>query len=159
MHRARTHYLTAIAAGIGVTFFMPAVPGVCDLYPEPSRASADLADALRTAVASHRRVIVDFGGNWCTDCHVLEAYLHDPANQPLLEENFVLVHVNVGRMDRNLDIAAQYRIPVKKGVPALAVLEADGRILYSQSGGEFENMRGMRDAAVTAFLIRWKPDA
>ena len=31
-----------------------------------------------------------------------------------------------------------------------------GKVLYSQKTGEFENMRNMNPEAVTAFLNRWK---
>jgi thioredoxin 1 len=128
-----------------------------DIYPEPAQAKIDLSAALAAAAATHKRVIVDFGGNWCTDCHVLDAYFHDAANAPLLEAGFILVHVNVGRLDENLDIAAHYGVPLRKGVPALAVLGERGEVLYSQRRGEFEGMRGMQSSAVTDFLQHWKP--
>jgi thioredoxin 1 len=115
-----------------------------DIYPPPERALADIA------AASHKRVILDFGGNWCTDCHVLDLYFHDAAN-------YVLVHINIGHLDTNADIAARYQIPFSKGVPAIAVLDDQGRLLYSQKGGEFEAMRRMQSAAVTDFLVHWKP--
>ncbi|MDP9012504.1 MAG: thioredoxin family protein [Pseudomonadota bacterium] len=136
-----------------------AVAAVRDIYPAPERAHADLANALQSAAATHRRVLVDFGGDWCTDCHVLDLYFHDAANGPLLEAAYVLVHVNVGHMDQNLDIAERYEIPLKKGVPALAVLDSDGKLIYSQKTGEFEAMRRMQSGAVTEFLTRWKPAA
>lgn len=135
----------------------PASAAVPDIYPDPVEAPADIAAALQSAAAQHRRVIVDFGGNWCTDCHVLDGYFHDPVNRPLLEAGYVLVHVNIGRLDRNVELAERYKIPLKKGVPALAVLDSDGTLLYSQKGGEFEAMRGMKSDAVTQFLERWKP--
>jgi thioredoxin 1 len=128
-----------------------------DIYPAPEQASADLAAALKQAAAEHRRVLLDFGGNWCPDCHVLDTYFHDAANKPILDANYVLVHINIGRVDRNLDIADRYQIPLKKGVPALAVLSSKGELLYSQKGGEFEAMRHMESSAVTKFLIQWKP--
>jgi thiol:disulfide interchange protein len=43
-----------------------------DIYPPPDQAASDLAAALKTATATQKRVIVDFAGNWCTDCHVLD---------------------------------------------------------------------------------------
>ena len=128
-----------------------------DIYPAPEQAKADLATALQTAGATHRRIILDFGGNWCPDCRVLDTYFHDAANAPLLEANFVLVHVNIGRIDQNLDLAERYEVPLKKGVPALTVLDADGKLLYSQKTGEFEAMRKMQSSAVTDFLTQWKP--
>jgi thiol:disulfide interchange protein len=129
-----------------------------DIYPDPSQAKADLAAALKTASSTHKRILLDFGGNWCPDCHVLDIYLHDPANRRLLEANFVLVHINIGRMDANLDITQKYEIPLKKGVPAVAILSERGKLLFSQKSGQFEAMGHMQSSTVTQFLTQWKPD-
>ena len=127
-----------------------------DIYPDPAQARADLAAALKTAAATHRRILLDFGGNWCPDCQVLDIYFHDAQNKPLLDANFVLVHINIGTMDTNLDIARQYGVPIGKGVPALAVLSERGKLLYSQKNGEFEAMRRMESSSVTDFLEHWR---
>lgn len=128
-----------------------------DIYPDPSQAHTDISAALKTAVHTHKRVLLDFGGNWCGDCQVLDIYFHNDQNRPILDANFVLVHVNVGHFDANLDIAQLYKIPLKRGVPAIAVLSENGKLLYSQQGGEFESMRTMESSAVTQFLVQWKP--
>ncbi len=128
-----------------------------EIYPSPAQAKSDLAAALKTAAATHKRILLDFGGNWCGDCQVLDIYFHDPATRPLLEANFVLVHITVGRIDENLEIAKKYSVPLDKGVPALAVLNEKGTLLYSQRSGEFEAMRRMESSAVTSFLVQWKP--
>jgi len=128
-----------------------------EIYPEPAQAKADLAAALKTAASAHKRVLLDFGGNWCPDCIVLDRYFHNPANLAILEANFVLVHVNIGKMDANLEIAEKYNVPLDKGVPALAVLDEKGKLLYSQRSGEFEAMRRLQSSAVTQFLVQWKP--
>jgi thioredoxin 1 len=127
------------------------------IYPPPSSAHADIAAALKEAAATHRRVIVDFGGDWCTDCKVLDIRFREPVNAALLQRGFVVVRVNVGDkgIKENFDVAERYGIPLRKGVPALAVLESDGRIVYSQKHGEFEAMRNMDSASVTEFLKRW----
>ncbi|HEX3912403.1 MAG TPA: thioredoxin family protein [Steroidobacteraceae bacterium] len=144
------------AACLIIAFAAPARSVQADIYPAPARASTDIAAALNRAAATHKRVILDFGGNWCTDCHVLDSYFHDAANRPLLEANYILVHVNIGHMDANVDIAERYRIPLSKGVPAVAVLDEHGRLLYSQKTGEFQAMRHMQSGAVSEFLGRWK---
>jgi thiol:disulfide interchange protein len=127
------------------------------IYPDPSQGKADIAAALKTAAQTHKRVILDFGGDWCGDCQVLDLYFHDEKNRPILDAGFVLVHVNIGHMDANLDIAQKYQIPLERGVPALAVLSDKGALLFSQKSGEFEAMRRMESSAVTSFLVRWKP--
>jgi len=101
---------------------------------------------------------VDFGGDWCTDCKVLDLNFRRPENATLLAQRYVVVHVNVGDrgIRENFALADRYGIPLRKGVPALAVLEADGRVVYSQRNGEFESMRSMDPRSVHAFLERWK---
>jgi len=134
-----------------------AFSGTRDIYPDPAQAKPDLAAALKQAAANHKRVIIDFGGNWCGDCHVLDMYLHNAENRPILDANYVLVHVNVGHYDANLDLAQRYGIPLEKGVPALVVLSDTGKVLYSQKSGEFEAMRRVQASVVTSFLVQWKP--
>ncbi len=132
-------------------------PASRDIYPDPAQAKTELAAALKTAAQTHRRILLDFGGNWCGDCQVLDIYFHNTENLPLLEKNYVLVHVNVGQYDANLDLAARYGIPLERGVPALAVLSDTGKLLYSQRSGDFAPMRRMESSAVTRFLVQWKP--
>jgi len=158
----KIHRKIALSAVLAFPILAMLCPGSAasagrDIYPDPSQAKSDIGAALKTAAASHRRVLLDFGGNWCGDCIVLDMYLHNPDNRPILEANFVLVHVNVGHMDENMDIAARYQVPLDKGVPALAVLSEQGKLIYSQKGGEFEAMRRMQASAVTSFLVQWKP--
>ena len=128
-------------------------------YPEVARAKADIESALATAKQSNKRVLVDFGGNWCPDCKVLDINLRKDENAALLSKNFVMVHVNVGDkgITDNFAVADRYGVPLKKGVPALAVLDADGRVLYAQKNGEFESMRSMEPRAVNDFLLKWQP--
>jgi len=127
------------------------------IYSATADPHADIAQAIKTATADHKHIILDFGGNWCGDCQVLDIYFHQQPNLTLLESNYVLVHVDIGHMDKNTDVADKYDIPLKRGVPALAVLDARGRLLYSQKNGEFEAMRKMDPGSVTAFLNEWKP--
>jgi thiol:disulfide interchange protein len=126
------------------------------IYSETADPAADIASALAQATREHKRVILDFGGDWCGDCQVLDIYFHEAPNAELLENNFVLAHVWIGHMDANLDVAAKYGVPIHNGVPALAVLAPDGKVLYAQSTGEFRDMRHMEIASVTEFLEKWK---
>jgi thiol:disulfide interchange protein len=131
-------------------------PTAKHIYSETANPKADIAAALEKAKAEHKRVLLDFGGDWCGDCQVLDIYFHQAPNAELLEKNFVLVHVWIGRMDSNLDVASKYGVPISRGVPALAVLAPDGKVMYAQKSGEFEDMRNMNPASVTEFLNKWK---
>jgi thioredoxin 1 len=127
------------------------------IYSDTADAHADIARAIHTAIQEHKHIILDFGGNWCGDCQVLDIYFHQQPNLPILEQNYVLVHVDVGHYDKNLDITAKYDIPLKNGVPLLVVLDAHGRVLLVQRNREFEKMGYVTPASVTEFLNQWKP--
>jgi thioredoxin 1 len=152
----KTLKLLALAATVALAAGA-ALSASREIYPQPSQAKADLAAALKTAAETHKHILLDFGGNWCGDCQVLDLYFHDEKNLPLLQSNFVLVHVNIGHMDENVDIARQYDVPLERGVPALAVLNEKGKLLFSQRKGEFEAMRRMESSSVTEFLVQWRP--
>lgn len=128
-----------------------------EIYPQNVDANKEVAEALQTAAASHKRVILVFGGNWCFDCHVLDEAFHSPEIAPTLNKSFVVVHVDIGQMDKNLDIAKKYEVPVENGVPALAVLDPNGKLVYSQKQHQFSAARSMAPEDILAFLNKWKP--
>jgi thioredoxin 1 len=127
------------------------------LYPDPTEARTDIGLALAVAKREHKRVLLDFGGNWCYDCHVLDAAFHYPEIERVLDPNYVVVHINIGQYDQNLDLADKYQIPLKKGVPSLAVLDDKGNLLVSQKQGDFENTTKIAPKDVENFLEKWKP--
>jgi thiol:disulfide interchange protein len=147
--------LTLLAALSALPAFAQFAPR--HIYDENADAKAEIRDALATAAREHKHVILDFGGNWCGDCQVLDIYFHRAPNDQLLSSSYILVDIDIGRMDKNVDIADKYDVPLKRGVPALAVLDEHGRLLYSQKTGEFEDMRHMDPNSVTTFLQQWKP--
>jgi thioredoxin 1 len=125
------------------------------IYPEIDQAQADIKAGLAEARRTHKRVILDFGGDWCPDCQVLNIYFHQSPNKELMAKYFVLVDVNIGRKDANLEIAHKYGVPVT-GVPAMAVVDGHGRVIYAQTK-EFSDMRHLDPQSLTDFLNKWKP--
>lgn len=128
-----------------------------DIYPPSIDAHAEIKHALAQAAKDHKRIILVFGANWCYDCHVLDLAFHRPDISALLASNYEVVHVDVGQGDKNQDLMQQYHVPMVKGIPALAVLDSSGKLLYSQTGGEFEHARSLAPEDLLQFLNKWKP--
>lgn len=126
------------------------------IYNPHADAAAEIHQAVVEAAQQHKRVLLDFGGNWCGDCQILDYYFHQQPDAALIAQNYILVDVDVGQMDHNMDIAAQYGMPLKHGVPALAVLDAQGHPVYDQTDGQFSAMGRVDPTLVTEFLKRWK---
>ena len=128
------------------------------IYNESADAHAEIKEALQKAAAGHKRVIVVFGANWCFDCHALDKAFHRPDVASILAANYRVVHVDIGRGDKNQDLMTKYEVPMKRGIPGLAVLDPDGKLVYSQKNGEFENARALAPEDLLAFVNKWKPE-
>jgi hypothetical protein len=128
-----------------------------DLYPAGVNAEKEIREALESVAKSHKRVLLIFGGNWCYDCHVLDEAFHSPEIAPTLNRNFVVVHVDIGEYNKNLELAKQYEVPLERGVPAAAVLDSDGKLLFTQKNQEFEKAHSLAPEDILAFLNKWKP--
>jgi len=129
------------------------------IYTPGIDAHTEVQEAVALASKERKRVLVVFGANWCYDCHVLDSAFHRSDIEPVLRKNYEVIHVDVGEGDKNQDLMQQYQVPMKKGIPAIAVLDSDGKLLYSQQGGEFEKARALSPEDVLAFLNKWKPSS
>ena len=128
-----------------------------NIYPPDADAHAEIKEAEERAAKEHKRVLLVFGANWCYDCHVLDlAFQRPDFASPL--SGYEIVHVDIGEDGKkNADLATQFHVPIEKGVPALAVVDSDGKLVVSQENGEFEKARALTPEALLAFLNKWKP--
>jgi protein disulfide-isomerase len=123
-------------------------------YNETADAQTDIKHALTQASAANTPVIVVFGANWCGDCRMLDATMKSGASAPLFARDFKIVKVNVGRFDKNVDLAKSYGVPLEKGIPAVAILSTKNEVLYATKAGELADARKMGEKGVYDFLKR-----
>ena len=128
------------------------------LYPPNADAKKEIAGAVQAAEKEHKRVLLVFGASWCFDCFALDYRFHQSNIQPLVEKNYEIVHVDIGEHDKNLDLAKRYDTSVE-AVPALAVLDSNGRLLYSGKLHQFSAARNLDPQVIVKFLETWKPAA
>jgi hypothetical protein len=130
-----------------------------NIYPADADARAEIKAAEERAAAEHKRVLLVFGANWCYDCHVLDLAFHRADFAPTMA-GYEVVHVDLGVDEKkNADVVKQFDVTLNKGIPTLAVVEADGKLVISQKNGEFEDARSMTPEALLEFLNKWKPEA
>jgi len=122
---------------------------------DPQRdASKDIAEAVKEAQRTGRRILLDVGGDWCSWCHKLDAFFkeHDDIRR-YLNEHFIVVKINYSKENKNEAVLSRY--PEIKGYPHLFVLDSDGSFLYSQDTGALENGDHHDRDKVFAFLKKW----
>jgi protein disulfide-isomerase len=122
------------------------------IYDEAANARVDINRALAEAKTADVQVLLVFGANWCGDCKILQMALDQGAVAPLIEKKFRVVHIDVGRFNRNLDIASAYTVPLRQGIPAVALVAADGKLIYATQAGELADARKMDDKGIRDFF-------
>ena len=124
------------------------------LRPYDSKADAQAQiEALVADRSSGKRILLTFGGNWCPDSRSLERRYRTPELAAVLEREFRVLHVDVGRFRRNLDIARRYGNPIDKGIPSVVLLAPDGSVLYTDHGS-LSSAGRMSDPDLIAFFER-----
>lgn len=139
-------------------FLTHAVLAVTLPYDEQADAKADVTHALSTAQQEHKPVLLVFGANWCPDCRELDHALHGKS-QALIDGKFVVVKIDVGHFDKNLELAQSYGNPIKKGIPAAVLVSPDNKVLYATKAGELADARHMGDDGIYDFLNKVLPQS
>ncbi|MDQ7012390.1 MAG: thioredoxin family protein [Planctomycetota bacterium] len=110
------------------------------LYDESAVATEQIAAALAKAKKENRRVLIQWGGNWCGWCIKLDEHIRSDRDlrRKLLYE-YDVVHIDIGRFDKNIELASSLGADLKaNGVPFLTVLDADGKPIANQETGALE---------------------
>lgn len=116
----------------------PQRPAPPPLYNPTADAKAQIAAALKSAKVDGIRVLVTWGAN---DNELSKAFAAARRGRDLVlffSDEYKVVNVDVGNLDKNLDVAKAYGMTLEAGsLPALAVLDADGNVLARTTGGAF----------------------
>lgn len=129
-------------------------------YDPEADAATELAQAVSLAKQTNRHVLIQVGGNWCGWCQKLDKlFKSNDKIQALLEENFVLMHINYSKENQNKAVLAKLGFPQRFGFPVLLVLNGDGKRLHTQNTGYLEKGSGHNPDLVMRFLTKWSPSA
>ncbi len=127
------------------------------IYDEKADAAKVIDAAVARAAKNNRRVLLQWGANWCPWCHLLHGTMNtDKDIKRELQYEYDVVLVDVGRFDKNTELAAKYNADLKTGIPYLTVLGSDGKVIVNQETGSLESKEAGKQehdrAAVMKFL-------
>lgn len=126
------------------------------VYEEGRDAMEQIESALEEARGTDRLVVCQVGGNWCPWClRFAKLITEDEEISQLIKENFVYIHVNTSKENKNVDALKRLENPGRFGYPALVVLDREGRVIHIQNSAYLEEGKGYNRKKVLEFFQNW----
>jgi thiol-disulfide isomerase/thioredoxin len=128
-------------------------------YDENANADAVVNAAFVKAHDEHKLALIDLGGNWCGDCRVLAALMAEPDFKAFLDAHYVVVSVDVGRFNKNLQIPGRWNATDEMkngGVPAILVVDPKtNKLADAGHTAALEDARHMDPQGIMNWLAQW----
>ena len=121
-------------------------------YDEKADANRAVDQAFARAKASGKRVMIEMGANWCSDCRILAGVMDLPEVSKFVGDNFETAEVDVGRFDRNQQIPARFHAKVD-GIPWIVIADPNGAILAS--GYEITDGYHKTPQSMVDWIAKW----
>ncbi len=157
-----THWWLILLMALGQPLASQFAPESQVAHPEAqpfdakANASNDADAALLRAKASGKMVLVILGANWCHDSRALAGWLAQPRFAAMVASRYELVYVDVGRKNRNLDIARRFGLSKVKGTPTLLILDATGKLLNRKDAPTWRNAASRSEDKIYNALANFK---
>ncbi len=135
-------------------------PAVRKVFNETADAKAQIVAAVDAVKADGTRVLVVWGANDDEASTAFPTALYSQELRKAMSDEFRLVTVDVGHLDKNQDVAEKYAHLVAGALPHLTVIDQNGRVLAEQSAREFLAQPGSKSpfdsVKVAAFLAKYQ---
>jgi thiol-disulfide isomerase/thioredoxin len=125
-------------------------------YDENANADAAVNAAFARAKKSHKRVLIDLGGNWCGDCIILDNVMQLTEVKRFVDAHYETVSVDVGRFNKNLQIPASFGITTRlEGVPSVLIATPDRKLVNAGHTAALADARTMTPQAIADWIAQW----
>lgn len=130
------------------------------VYDEEVDAMKQIREATALAQKTGRYVMCQVGGNWCPWClRFAQFAATDSVIAPLMKENYVYIHVNYSKGNKNLEAMKYLGNPGRFGYPVFVVLNEQGVPIHIQESESLEEGKGYNRKKVEKFLRLWNKKA
>ena len=148
--------LLALVAGLAAGARAQAVK----VYNEDIDAMQQIREAVALAQQTDRYVMCQVGGNWCPWClRFAQFAATDSVIAPLMQQNYVYIHVNYSKQNKNLEAMRYLGNPGRFGYPAFVVRNQQGVPIHIQESESLEEGQGYSRKRVERFLRLWNKAA
>ena len=164
MHKYFFYFLTLIVSMDSLTDFdMLSSEDVLSTplplpYDEKIIDSSELDKFINQSINNDKQPVVIFGGNWCPDCRILAGTLAMPTIKKFLQQYYRIIHIDIGRYDRNMELMNHLNIEPKKGVPRVVILDFKKNIVNSSTSSEWTTARDRKEQEIYDYFQKFVSD-
>ena len=164
MDKYFTYLLTLIISMDGFGDFDKLSPGDILLTPLPLPYDEKEIESLKLdrfidlTINKGKQPVIIFGGNWCPDCRILEGTLAMPTIKKFIDQHYQIMHIDIGRYDRNMELMNHLNIESKKGVPRVVILDLEKNIVNSSTSSEWTTARDRKQQEIYNYFQKFVTD-
>ncbi len=104
------------------------------------QVSEELEQKLALAKANNKKLLVVLGAKWCHDSAALSKHFSHPNMDKLLQQQYEVLFVSVGYLNKGFNIVERFGLPVYYGTPTVMVIDPKTeRLLNEDSMGQWLN--------------------
>jgi thioredoxin 1 len=121
-------------------------------YDATVDALAMVADARHQAQQAGKFLMITFGANWCMDCRTLYHNLNTDDVMAYSDDIFHFANVDVGKFNRNKDVAEQLGVDLARGIPVAVFFDPAGNKIGTTNDGQLEPARYYSSKQILKFV-------
>ena len=127
-------------------------------YNDKTDAVKQINQAVSLAKTQNKYVLVQVGGNWCPWCLKFAEFANEnKAVKNIIDSNFVYIHVNYSKENKNPQAMKMLDNPARFGFPVFVILDEQGKRIHTQNSAYLEEGKSYSEKKVTDFLRNWTP--
>ena len=126
------------------------------LFQPSADSLADVQQALARAEDGDRLALVVLGANWCHDSRALASRLHRSPLAEVIRQNYELVFVDVGYLDKGREVLQQFGVPQFYATPTVLIIDpASGQPVNDEDRHLWSNAYSVDMSSSVHYFENW----
>ncbi len=126
------------------------------LYQPSADPIADVQQSLGRADDGDRLALVVLGANWCHDSRALAARLHRSPLAEVIQQDYELIFVDVGFLDKGRAVTQQFGVPHFYATPTVLIIDpSSGQSLNDEDRHIWSNAFNVDMPSSVEYFEKW----
>ncbi len=103
------------------------------IFSPTENIDSQVAGVLSAATKQNQKAIFVLGAQWCHDSKGLAQKFSTPQMQKVLNDNYQVLFIDVGYLEKGFDVVKQFDLPVYYGTPTVMVVDPSSAKVLNRS--------------------------